>query len=264
MMSILDDIVAYKRSEVEKRKKEVSLEELQNREFFSREIHSLKQSLLDESRTGIIAEFKRKSPSKGVINNQADVREVTEAYTKAGAAALSILTDEQFFGGNETDLLRARIHEVPILRKDFIIDPFQVAESRAMGADVILLIAACLSPAEVKNLATYARKLELEVLLELHDEEELAHICDEVDVVGINNRNLKTFEVNIERSLQMAAKIPQDKIKIAESGINKVEDILLFRKHGFKGFLIGEHFMKEKNPGEEFKAFVEELKSEIV
>jgi len=263
-MSILDDIVAHKRVEVEKSKKEVSLDELKNREFFSREIHSLKQSLLDDSRTGIIAEFKRKSPSKGVINNQADINLVTEAYVKAGAAALSILTDEKFFGGNETDLLRARIHELPILRKDFVIDAYQVAESRAWGADVILLIAACLSPAEVKDLAVYAKELELEVLLELHDENELAHICNEIDIVGINNRNLKTFEVNIERSLQMATKIPRDKIKIAESGINKVDDILLFRKHGFKGFLIGEHFMREKNPGELFKAFVEELKSEKV
>jgi indole-3-glycerol phosphate synthase len=263
-MSILDDIIASKRSEVEIKKQEVSIDELRNRELFAREIHSLKQSLLDESRTGIIAEFKRQSPSKGVINDGADVREVTEAYMKGGAAGLSILTDEKFFGGHETDLLRARIHEVPILRKDFMIDPFQLVESRAMGADVILLIAACLTPREVKELATYAKKLELEVLLELHDESELNHICEEVDIVGINNRDLKTFEVDIERSLKMAAKIPDEKIKIAESGINSVEDILLFRKHGFKGFLIGECFMREKNPGQAFRMFVEELKSQIV
>ena len=263
-MSILNEIVAYKRIEVEKRKKEVSLDELQNRDFFSREIHSLKQSLLDDSRTGIIAEFKRKSPSKGVINNNTDVRELTEAYVRGGAAALSILTDEQFFGGNETDLLRARIHDVPILRKDFILDPYQLAESRAMGADVILLIAACLSPHEVKELARYAKKIELEVLLELHDEEELNHICDEVDIVGINNRNLKTFEVDIDRSLQLSSKIPGDKVKIAESGINKVDDILKFRKYGFKGYLIGERFMREKDPAHAFNAFMEELKSEIV
>jgi len=263
-MSILDEIVAYKKIEVEKRKKEVSLDELKNRDFFSREIHSLKQSLLDDSRNGIIAEFKRKSPSKGVINNNADVREVTEAYAKGGASALSILTDELFFGGNETDLLRARIHDLPILRKDFIVDPYQVAETRAMGADVILLIAACLSPLEVKELAAYAKKIELEVLLELHDEDELNHICDDIDVVGINNRDLRTFEVNIDRSLKMAEKIPRGMVKIAESGINKVEDILQFRKYGFKGFLIGERFMKEQNPSQAFNDFMEELKSEIV
>ena len=263
-MSILNEIVAYKKVEVEKKKKEVSLDELQNRDFFSREIHSLKQSLLDDSRTGIIAEFKRKSPSKGVINNDADVREVTAAYVQGGAAALSILTDEEFFGGNETDLLRARIHDVPILRKDFIVDTYQVAESRAIGADVILLIAACLSPLEVKELARYAKKIELEVLLELHDEEELNHLCDEIDIVGVNNRNLKTFEVDIERSLKLSGKIPGDKIKIAESGINKVDDIIQFRKYGFKGFLIGERFMREKDPAQAFNAFMEELKSEIV
>ena len=263
-MSILNEIVAYKKVEVEKKKKEVSLDELQNRDFFSREIHSLKQSLLDDSRTGIIAEFKRKSPSKGVINNDADVREVTAAYVQGGAAALSILTDEEFFGGNETDLLRARIHDVPILRKDFIVDTYQVAESRAIGADVILLIAACLSPLEVKELARYAKKIELEVLLELHDEEELNHLCDEIDIVGVNNRNLKTFEVDIERSLKLSGKIPGDKIKIAESGINKVDDIIQFRKYGFKGFLIGERFMREKDPAQAFNAFMEELKSEMV
>jgi len=258
-MSILDDIVAFKKSALEKKKLEVRVKELEKREFFSREVISLKHSLQDETRPGIIAEFKRKSPSKGIINDQADVREVTAAYVKAGASALSILTDEHFFGGHEADLIKARIHEVPILRKDFILDPYQVIESRAMGADVILLIASCLNPEQVKELAALAKKLELEVLLELHGEDELDHICNEVDLVGINNRNLKTFEVNIERSLRMAEKIPAGKPTIAESGISKVENIRLFREHGFRGFLIGEHFMKEKNPGEAFRKFVEEL-----
>jgi len=258
-MSILDDIISFKRQEVEKRKKDVGLDELEKREFFSREIISLKQSLLDETRTGIIAEFKRRSPSKGIINNAADVNKVTTAYVQGGASALSILTDEYFFGGSESDLLRARIHEIPILRKDFIVDKYQLVESRAMGADVILLIAACLSPKEVRDLAAFAKELELEVLLELHGENELAHVCDEIDLVGINNRNLKTFEVDIERSLSMANKIPAGKIRIAESGISKIENIKLFREHGFKGFLMGEHFMKQADPGRAFEEFVSKL-----
>jgi indole-3-glycerol phosphate synthase len=258
-MSILDDIISFKRQEVEKSKKDVGLDELEKREFFSREIISLKQSLLDEARTGIIAEFKRRSPSKGIINNAADVNKVTTAYVQGGASALSILTDEYFFGGSESDLLRARIHEIPILRKDFIVDKYQLVESRAMGADVILLIAACLSPKEVRDLAAFAKELELEVLLELHGENELAHVCDEIDLVGINNRNLKTFEVDIERSLAMADKIPAGKIRIAESGISKIENIKLFREHGFKGFLMGEHFMKQADPGRAFEEFVSKL-----
>jgi len=258
-MSILDDIISFKRQEVEKRKKDVGLDELEKREFFSREIISLKQSLLDEARTGIIAEFKRRSPSKGIINNAADVNKVTTAYVQGGASALSILTDEYFFGGSESDLLRARIHEIPILRKDFIVEKYQLVESRAMGADVILLIAACLSPKEVRDLAAFAKELELEVLLELHGENELAHMCDEIDLVGINNRNLKTFEVDIERSLAMANKIPAGKIRIAESGISKIENIKLFREHGFKGFLMGEHFMKQADPGRAFEEFVSKL-----
>ena len=258
-MSILDDIISFKRQEVEKSKKDVGLDELEKREFFSREIISLKQSLLDEARTGIIAEFKRRSPSKGIINNAADVNKVTTAYVQGGASALSILTDEYFFGGSESDLFRARIHEIPILRKDFIVDKYQLVESRAMGADVILLIAACLSPKEVRDLAAFAKELELEVLLELHGENELAHVCDEIDLVGINNRNLKTFEVDIERSLAMADKIPAGKIRIAESGISKIENIKLFREHGFKGFLMGEHFMKQADPGRAFEEFVSKL-----
>jgi len=258
-MSILDDIISFKRQEVEKSKKDVGLDELEKREFFSREIISLKQSLLDEARTGIIAEFKRRSPSKGIINNAADVNKVTTAYVQGGASALSILTDEYFFGGSESDLLRARIHEIPILRKDFIVEKYQLVESRAMGADVILLIAACLSPKEVRDLAAFAKELELEVLLELHGENELAHMCDEIDLVGINNRNLKTFEVDIERSLAMANKIPAGKIRIAESGISKIENIKLFREHGFKGFLMGEHFMKQADPGRAFEEFVSKL-----
>ncbi len=259
-MNILDKIIVQKRIEVEQRKATTSVADLLKQPFYASPVLSLKQFLLDERRTGIIAEFKRRSPSKGIINDRADVVEVTTAYTTNGASCLSVLTDEFFFGGCTDDLIKARVNQIPILRKDFIIDEYQVTEAKAMGADVILLIAACLTPVEVKRLATFAKSLGLEVLLELHAEEELGHICEETEIVGINNRNLKTFEVDIEHSLRMAKQIPADKIKVAESGISSVENILLFKENGFRGFLIGENFMKEENPGLAFKNFVSRLK----
>jgi len=259
-MNILDTIIAQKRTEVATRKAGTPASVLEKEAFFNRKVLSLKEFLLDDARTGIIAEFKRRSPSKGVINGKADVVQVTGAYAKY-ASGLSVLTDEEFFGGSTADLVAARVNQVPILRKDFIIDEYQVLEARAMGADVILLIAACLTPAEVKRLATFATQLKLEVLLELHGEDELAHICDETVLVGINNRDLKTFKVDIERSLAMAQRIPADRIKIAESGISSVENILLFRDNGFRGFLIGENFMKAANPAEAFESFVQDLKA---
>ena len=258
-MNILDKIIAQKRIEVEQRKAAKSIAELELSPFYERSVLSLKQFLLDDSKTGIIAEFKRKSPSKGVINGNADVVEVTRAYAKYGASGLSVLTDELFFGGSTEDLIKARVNNIPLLRKDFIVDEYQIVEARAMGADVILLIAACLTPAEVKRLAGFANSLQLEVLLELHDEEELEHICDETVLVGINNRNLKTFAVDIERSLAMAKRIPAGKVKIAESGIYSPENIRLFKDHGFRGFLIGENFMKEANPAQAFEQFVKAL-----
>ena len=218
-----------------------------------------KKHLSREDKTGIIAEFKRRSPSKGIINNSSTVIEVTTAYTKYGASGISILTDEEFFGGSLNDLLEATINEVPLLRKDFIIDEYQLVESKAFGAEVILLIAACLQINEVKSLAAFAKNLGLNVLLEIHNEQELEHICDDVDVVGVNNRDLKTFSVNINRSIELGKKIPLDKIKISESGIEDAATIRLLRQHGFRGFLMGEKFMKEKDPGEAFKIFVEEL-----
>jgi indole-3-glycerol phosphate synthase len=258
-MNILDKIIAQKRIEVEERKAKMSIAELKQQPLYARATLSLKQFLLDDTKTGIIAEFKRQSPSKGVINGKADVAEVTSAYTNNGASCLSVLTDEQFFGGSTADLIKARVNNIPILRKDFIVDEYQIEEAKAMGADVILLIAACLTTEEVKRLAAYAKQLGLEVLLELHDEEELQHICEETEIVGINNRNLKTFEVDIERSLRMAKQIPYTKIKVAESGISSVENIQLFKANGFRGFLIGENFMKEENPGKAFAAFVQQL-----
>ncbi len=258
-MNILDKIIAHKREELEVRKLMVAEKDLLDSRFFKRTCLSLKQNLLKNNATGIIAEFKRKSPSKGYINQHADVRTITKAYTTFGASGLSILTDHEFFGGSTEDIVAARQNEVPILRKEFIIDTYQLLASKAMGADVILLIAACLSPKEVKHLAAFAKQTGLEVLLELHEENELGHICDEVDMVGINNRNLKTFKVDINRSLKLAEKIPADKVKIAESGITNAATIHTFKNAGFKGFLIGENFMKEPDPGKAFKQFVEQL-----
>lgn len=259
-MNILDKIIEHKKEEVTRNKNFVSLHQLQQQENFNRQVISLKKVLLDETKTGIIAEFKRRSPSKGIINDQADVLDVTTAYTKHGASGLSVLTDTEFFGGAADDLLKARVNNTPILRKDFMIDEYQLAEARAMGADVILLIAACLTPHRVQELAFFAKSLQLEVLLEIHNETELQHICDEVDLVGVNNRDLKTFSVDINRSVELSKQIPADKIKIAESGIDKAETINIFKQAGFKGFLMGEHFMKFENPGEAFEQFVKKLK----
>jgi len=259
-MNILEKIIQHKRAEVAKRKSKTSISELEKGFYFGQNTLSLKESLEKGNRTGIIAEFKRRSPSKGIINDKAGVIDVTTAYTENGASALSVLTDEVFFGGSDEDLIEARINDIPVLRKDFIIDEYQLIEAKSIGADVILLIAACLTPREVKGLAGLAKGLGLEVLLELHDEKELAHVCDETELIGINNRNLKTFEVNIEQSLLMAEKISNNKIKIAESGINSVDDIMLFKENGFKGFLIGELFMKEADPTIAFAEFVNTLR----
>jgi indole-3-glycerol phosphate synthase len=259
-MNILDEIIAFKKTEVKKQKSLVAVEELKRSDLFNRSTFSLKEFLLDEKRTGIIAEFKRRSPSKGIINDTADVIEVTTAYTDNGASCLSVLTDGAFFGGSADDLRKARINNIPILRKDFMIDEYQITEARAMGADVILLIAACLSPERVKELASFAKSLQLEVLLEIHTEEELQHICDATEIIGINNRDLKTFSVDINRSIELGKKIPAGKIKIAESGINSIETISTFKNAGFNGFLIGENFMKQANPTIAFAEFVQQLK----
>lgn len=261
-MNILDTIIAQKRTEVAARKLSVSVNELERRPFFHAATYSLKQSLISGDKTGIIAEFKRKSPSKGIINGNATVEEVTRAYAQNGASAISVLTDEQFFGGSMGDLTAAAtINKIPLLRKDFMIDEYQLLEAKAYGASLILLIAACLSPAQVKQLAVAAKKLGLEALLEIHNEAELEHICDEVDMVGVNNRNLKTFEVSINTSLALINKIPKEKPAIAESGISEVNTIVTLRQAGFRGFLIGENFMKRASPSIAFADFVNQLKA---
>jgi indole-3-glycerol phosphate synthase len=258
-MNILEEIVAFKRQEVEKKKGEMPVAELQQERYFERSTLSLKKYLVHTRKNGIIAEYKRKSPSKGIINNRDSVEAVTNAYTAYGASGISILTDYKFFGGSLDDLMSARDNGLPLLRKDFMIDEYQLIEAKAYGADVILLIAACLSKDEVRSMAESAKKLGLEVLLELHDESELDHICEFVDLVGVNNRNLKTFEVNLEHSVRMAEKIGDGFLKVAESGINSAQDVHYLKEHGFSGFLIGEYFMKQQSPAAAFKEFSYEV-----
>jgi indole-3-glycerol phosphate synthase len=259
-MNILDTIITYKHKEVALAKQNVSIQQLQQMPWFSEPCLSFTQNLLVPNGTGIIAEFKRKSPSKGIINNTATVQDVTNAYATNGAAAISVLTDEYFFGGHLSNLLQAN-RTVPILRKDFIIDEYQLIQAKAYGASIVLLIAANLSKLQVQQLASTAKNLGLQVLLEIHNNQELEHICKEVDVVGVNNRNLKTFEVDLQTSLNLIEHITAaNKIPITESGINSVETIVTLRKAGFKGFLIGEHFMKQANPNNAFAEFVNQLK----
>ena len=258
-MNILDTIIGKKKTEVSARKQDKNISELEKGPFFKNETLSFKEFLLRNDKTGIIAEFKRKSPSKGIINDHSEVAEVTAGYTKSGASAISVLTDEEFFGGSLNDLLEATKNEIPILRKEFIIDEYQVIESKAFGAEIILLIAACLTKKEVKKFASVAKNIGLNVLLEIHNEEELDHICDEVDVVGINNRDLKSFKVDLNKSIELCKKIPADMVKISESGIDNVSTIIRLKENGFSGFLIGENFMKTSDPVQAFENFVKEL-----
>lgn len=251
-MNILEKIVARKVVEIEAAKENRSIGDLENEILFSRACVSLADHLKLASTPKIISEFKRKSPSKGVINADVTPEGVTASYVSAGAAALSVLTDIDFFGGSFDDFLRARKANpsIPMLRKDFIVDEYQLFEAKSIGADIILLIAACLTPSEVKSLAKKAHELGMEVLLEVHNAEELtASLCDDVDIVGVNNRNLKTFETSIETSIALSEQIPSNFVKISESGLSDAETILHLYNHGYKGFLIGETFMKTANPG---------------
>ncbi len=260
-MNILEQITDTKRQEVSRQKGIVPEQELQTRFSYNRTCNSLKSALLTPGASGIIAEFKLKSPSKGVINPSAQVEAVTKAYVTAGVSGLSVLTDHSYFGGNLANLEKARLTNpnTPILRKDFIIDDYQIVEAKAHGADVILLIAACLERKQMEDLAKTAIELGLEVLLEIHAEEELSFINESVDFVGINNRNLKTFEVDVETSVKLAKQIPEAYIKISESGLSEVETIQYLRRNGFNGFLIGETFMKTSDPGKACKELIDAL-----
>jgi indole-3-glycerol phosphate synthase len=249
-MNILDKIIAHKQVEVAERKSLIPTKLLEKSIYFNSQTVSMKKYIEREDKTGIIAEFKRKSPSKGNINVNATVEAVTIGYMQAGASALSILTDNEFFGGKNEDLTIARkFNFCPILRKDFIIEEYQIIEAKSIGADCILLIAAALEPQIIKDLAAFAHSLGLEVLMEVHDGQELERGLNEhLDLVGVNNRSLKTFDVSLDTSYGLVDKIPDEFIKISESGISQPETLVELKKAGFHGFLIGENFMKSGRP----------------
>jgi len=261
MSTILDKILADKFIEVAERKLLLSITDLEKSPAFSHSCLSMKQRLLS-SETGIISEFKRKSPSLGWIHENADVVKVTSGYSGAGASGISILTDLPYFGGTLQDIIAARpTISCPVLRKDFVIDEYQLYEAKAMGADVILLIAAALTGKQTFELARKAHELGLEVLLEVHNADEIRHANDFTDMLGVNNRNLKTFEQSIQVSFELAALIPDHFVKVSESGISKVDTVKQLHKVGYKGFLMGENFMKETNPAEALASFIKTLKS---
>lgn len=261
-MNILDKIIERKKIEVSDRKSLYPVKLLEQSIFFPSPTVSLKKYVLREDKTGIIAEFKRKSPSKGIINAHASVERTTIGYMQAGASALSVLTDKEFFGGATEDLITARkFNFCPILRKDFTIDEYQIIEAKSIGADAILLIATVLSPAQSKSLASFAHSLGLEVLLEVHDEEELlANLEVGADLIGVNNRNLKTFEVSIDVSKKLASIIPDTFVKVSESGISSPDTIAELYKYGYRGFLMGENFMKHSRPEVEAMEFMDNLR----
>jgi len=259
-MDILERIVIDKRKEIAFKKQLLSHKQLEAMPLFDRRCYSVSQNLLN-SPSGIIAEHKRRSPSKSVINNNHKVWEVAKGYQKAGVSAISVLTDLPYFGGGLEDLQLARASvDVPLLRKDFTIDPYQIIEAKAYGADFILLIAAVLTRSEIKEYSELAQSLGLEVLLEVHNSEELhKSIMPSLNLIGVNNRNLKTFEVSTQISKDLSQEIPTEFIKISESGISDVETIQELKTYGFQGFLIGENFMKTEDPEAAATKFVRQF-----
>ncbi len=259
-MNILDKIVIDKRKEVALRKAIIPVSQLEASVLFNKPTASLAKALRN-SKSGIIAEHKRRSPSKSVINNSLSTPDVATGYENAGVCGMSVLTDGKYFGGSLDDLLAARASvQMPLLRKEFIIDPYQIIEAKAYGADVILLIAAILTKEEIKTFSELAKSLQLDVLLEVHNEEELhKSIMPSLDMLGVNNRNLKTFEVSLDTSKKLSTLIPDDFVKVSESGISNINAIKELQPYGYQGFLIGENFMKTDNPGESATAFIKSL-----
>lgn len=259
-MNILEQIVKDKRKEVDLRRSLIPTSQLEQSVLFERDTVSLTERLKN-SASGIIAEHKRRSPSKSIINQNLNVFDVAQGYESAGVCGMSVLTDGKYFGGSLDDLLLAKAScNLPLLRKEFIIHPYQILEAKAYGADVILLIASILSKVEIKKLSELAKSLNLEVLLEIHNEEELhKSVMPSLDMIGVNNRNLKTFEVSLDTSKHLSKVIPDDFIKISESGISNIESIKELQPYGYQGFLIGENFMKTDNAGESAKLFIENL-----
>ena len=259
-MNILDKIIVDKKREVILKKSIIPVSQLEASVFFEKKTLSLSNNLRN-STSGIIPEHKRRSPSKAEINYGFTVEEVTKGYENAGACGISVLTDGKYFGGSLDDLLLARATvTIPLLRKEFIVDEYQILEAKAHGADLILLIAAVLTRGEIKSFSEFAKSLGLEVLLEVHNQEELEKsIMPTLDMIGVNNRNLKTFEVSLDFSKQLADQIPDDFVKVSESGISSIEAITELKPYGYKGFLIGENFMKTENAGQAATEFIKQL-----
>lgn len=259
-MNTLQKIIEHKRIEVKEREALYPIELLKQSKYFNSPTVSLSGYLTRPDKSGIIAEFKKQSPSAGVINKYLSVEKTSIGYMQAGASALSILTDKTFFGGSSDDLTTARKYNFcPILRKDFIINEYQIIESKSIGADAILLIAAVLSKEEIIQLTDAAHKLGLEVLLELHHPDELSKLYEKVNVVGVNNRDLNTMKIDIQQSILMSELIPKNMIKVSESGIENSDTIIKLKSLGYNGFLIGSHFMKQPHPHLACKEFIKEL-----
>ena len=263
-MKILDKIVEDKKIEINKLLSNSSISKLENSHLFSRKCISLKESIKNNN-SGIICEFKRRSPSNQNINYTSSLSDVVSGYEEAGAAGLSILTNKEYFDGDTQDIIDIRdISNLPILRKEFIISEYQVIEAKSIGSDAILLIASILSEEEIIGYSSLAKSIGLEVLLEIHSEDELYKISgDDIDIVGVNNRNLDTLEIDLNNSVELYGKIPSKFIKISESGISEVESILKLKEVGYNGFLIGEKFMKTNNPMESAYDFIKKIENEI-
>lgn len=263
-MNILDEIIKFKYNEVKERKALFPIKLLEQSIHFNVKPVSMKHYIQRHDKSGIIAEIKRKSPSKGVINKNVSVERISIGYMQAGASGLSILTDKKYFGGDNEDLLLARKYNYcPILRKDFIVDEYQIIEAKAIGADVVLLIAAALEPNRLNELAKFAKNLNLEVLIEVHSLDELqSSNLNSIDLVGVNNRNLQTFEVDIQTSKRLAQYIPDEFVKISESGISAPESIIELKEYGYEGFLIGESFMRNSRPEEACADFINQLEKQ--
>ncbi|RZT00173.1 indole-3-glycerol phosphate synthase TrpC [Aquimarina brevivitae] len=259
-MNILDKIVADKYIEVALKQSLIPVKQLEASVLFDSPTTSL-ATALKASKTGIIAEHKRRSPSKSIINQNVNVWDVAQHYADAGVAGMSVLTDSKYFGGSLEDLLLARSStHLPLLRKEFIIDEYQLIEAKAHGADVILLIAAILTRDKIKALSEFAKSLNLDVLLEVHNKEELdKSLMPSLDMLGVNNRNLKTFEVSTAISKELSEHIPDDFVKVSESGISSIEAIKDLKQYGYEGFLIGENFMKTDDPGSSATEFIKKL-----
>jgi indole-3-glycerol phosphate synthase len=252
-MNILEQIIEHKYKEVAERKSLYPVKLLEQSIYFSTPCVSMKKYLLREDKSGIIAEIKRKSPSKGQINPYVSIERTSIGYMQAGASALSILTDKHFFGGSDDDLTIARqFNFCPLLRKDFVVDEYQITEAKSIGA---------LAPARVVELNTFAHSLGLEVLFEVHNEDELyKEAIEQVDMVGVNNRDLKTFQVSIEVSKRLSSLIPQHVVKVSESGISDPATIIELKQLGYRGFLMGENFMKHSQPEKAANDFIKELR----